>query len=170
VQQDYAVTPRVNPDDLRWKELEDYARESAKIMRDSFWVGVDGKVDVMDEVTVGGRITFDRAAVPTSYVSASNIDADTVILLGMAQYRPVPQLGIALSYSYAASGARRDEQRVLADIARADPNNPASTPLYNTDDAIDRVWYPSANGRYALGIHRIGVSVQARFGGGGPGL
>jgi long-chain fatty acid transport protein len=178
VQQDYAVTPLVNPDDLPWQGLKDYARESAKIinqerllargLRDSFWVGVDGKVDVVEKVTVGGRITFDRAAVPTSYVSASNIDADTVILQGMAQYRPVPKLGLGLSYSYAASGARTVTNSVFSqDIARADPNSPG---FYDANDAVDRVSYPSANGRYSLGIHRIGVSVQARFGGGATGL
>lgn len=169
---DYVVTPLVSPADIPAVDAA-HASPAALILnrerllargaRDSFWVGFDGKVDLAEELTVGGRVTFDRAAIPTEYVTASNIDADAVILQATTQYRPVAQLGLGLSYSYAASGAREVTDSVFSqDIARADPT---SSDFYDSKDAIDRTFYPSANGTYALGIHRIGVSVQARFGG-----
>lgn len=177
VVQDYAVDPNVSPAYFPGRDFS-FTRPTAEIvsqdrliarnLRNSFWIGLDGKVDLREDLTVGGRITFDRAATPIAYVSASNIDADTVILQAMGQYRPVRQLGVGLSYSFAASGARTVTNSAFSqDIARANPDSPD---YYDRKDAIDRAWYPSANGRYALGIHRIGVSVQGRFGGANTGL
>ncbi|MCA9495257.1 MAG: outer membrane protein transport protein [Myxococcales bacterium] len=171
VLQDYKVDILVNPSDVPVDDSQ-FALPTAELLRqdrllargakDSFWVGLDGKVEVEEHVTVGGRLTFDKAAIPTEYVSASNIDADTFMLQGMTQIRPVPRLGIGLSYSYAASGARTVSNSVFSqDLARASVESPD---YYKLDDAVDRTFYPSTNGTYGLGIHRIGVSVQARLG------
>ncbi len=175
--QDYTIAPLVPPTaipapvqggEIGSAAILNRERLLARGAKDSFWVGFDGKVDVLDELTVGGRLTFDKAAIPTEYVTASNIDADTLIVQATTQYRPVEKLGLGLSYSYAASGAREVTNSVFSqDIARADPT---SGEFYDADDAVDRTYYPSANGTYSLGIHRIGVSVQARFGGSSTGL
>lgn len=171
VLQDYKVDILVNPSDVPVEDSQ-FALATAELLRqdrllargakDSFWVGLDGKVEVEEHVTVGGRFTFDKAAIPTEYVSASNIDADTFLLEGMTQIRPVPRLGVGLSYSYAASAARTVTNSVFSQDL--DGASALSDNYYKLDDAIDRTFYPSTNGTYALGIHRIGVSVHARLG------
>jgi long-subunit fatty acid transport protein len=172
---DYDVTLTVNPDDIdsplgagaagQVATLLSQERKQARGARDTFWVGLDGKVDLSELVLVGARATFDRSALPTSYVSGNNLDADTMLLQALTQLRPSPKVGIGLSYTYALSGAREVTDSVFSqDLARANATNPD---YYVTTPAVNRTFYPTANGMYALDVHRLGVSLQGRFGGAG---
>jgi long-chain fatty acid transport protein len=171
---DYDVSLEVDKDDLdgvnpdataRSATLLSAPRQQARGARDTFWVGVDGKVDLSELVLVGARATFDRSAIPTAYVSGNNLDADTLLLQGVTQLRPSPKVGIGLSYTYALSGAREVTDSVFSqDLARANVTHPR---YYLTNPAVNRTFYPTANGTYALDVHRLGISVQGRFGGAG---
>jgi long-chain fatty acid transport protein len=173
--QDYDVDLLVNPEDIDSPvgasgatlsaDLLSQERQQARGARDTFWVGLDGKVDVSEMLVVGGRATFDRSAIPTEYVSGNNLDADSLLLLAMTQVRPTPRLGIGLSYTYALAGQRVVTNSVFSqDLARGDATSPD---YYLTTPAVNRTFYPSANGSYALSVHRLGLSLQGSFGGAG---
>ncbi len=161
---DYEITTNVDAEQvtnaLTPQDAEDTAdlltqdRLWARDARNTFWVGLDGKVRVHDMLTVGARTTFDRAAIPDQVVSANNIDFNTLILAGMALFEPVKQFGIGLSLS----------RHVL--FTRTINNSAYAVTLEDEARNEQRYFYPASNGTYSGNITRLGVSLRGRFGGG----
>ncbi|MCA9573760.1 MAG: hypothetical protein KC656_38270, partial [Myxococcales bacterium] len=81
------------------KLLEQH-RSWARDNNDTFWLGLDGKVDVHDLVLVGARALFDHHAVPDSALSPNNYDADDLQTGVLVALRPIPELEIGLSYNH----------------------------------------------------------------------
>jgi long-chain fatty acid transport protein len=175
----YDVTLLVNPADIDSPGGRSVAAEAATSLsqtrqqargaRNAVWAGLDGKVDVAKSATVGARATFDQSALPDEYVSGNNLDANTLLLQATTQLRPLrhgsDKLGVGLSYTYALAGARVVKDSVFSqDLARANVESPD---YYLETPAVNRTFYPSANGSYDLDVHRFGLSLQGRFGGAG---
>lgn len=172
---DYEITTVIKPDQI---DVEDpaVAEETADLVSqerlwardnvDTFWVGVDGKVKVHDLFTTGARVVFDKSAIPDDAVSANNYDGDTVMLTGLAMLTPIQQLGIGATFGHYFIATRNVTNSLYSvDIARADPNG---EDYYVEDPAIDRYFYPSANGTYTGSINRIGIVLKGQIGRNGP--
>lgn len=134
-------------------EKVNQTRKWARDSRNSPWLAIDAKADLQDDqVTVGGRLTFDAASVPERALSTNNYDASNLILTGLAAVRPSPNLQIGLQFSHQFLFQRTvDESGFLATL------DPAQAPE-------DRWFYPQANGVYTGSINRVGLSVRGKFG------
>lgn len=126
-------------------------RQWARDNRNTFWVGADGKVELNRFLMVGGRVIFDRSAIPNSALSTNNYDADTVNLGGLVFFSPLEQLGIGLSLGHQFLASR-----TVTDSAYA-------ITMARNDQKADRYFYPTANGTYSGSITRVGVSIRGRF-------
>ncbi|HHO53352.1 MAG TPA: hypothetical protein ENK18_21400, partial [Deltaproteobacteria bacterium] len=126
----------------------------ARDHHDTFWVGLDGKAEVVGPLSLGARLIYDQGAVDEQSVSANNYDADTVLLGGLIDVTPAGPISFSLSFSH----------QFLADrIVTDSPFGVGVDP-----SAFDgRYFYPSANGTYSGSINRIGLAVRGRFLGGG---
>lgn len=134
-------------------ELLNRPRLWARDHRNTYWMGIDGKVQAHEMLMVGGRVFYDRAAVPTDAVLINNFDTNTLGLSGMAMFSPISQLGIALSWSHHFMFDRtvtdtRFGMTIDERVARE-----------------GRYQYPGGNGTYSGSINRIGISLRGRFGG-----
>ncbi len=127
-------------------------RQWARDNRNTFFVGVDGKVKVHRFLGLGARVTYDRAAVPDELLSANNFDNDTLILSGLVFGVPISQLSVGLSFSHHLMMTRTTATSAYA--------------VTIDDDAAlaDRYFYPSSAGTYSGSINRIGISLKGRFG------
>jgi long-subunit fatty acid transport protein len=125
----------------------------ARDHRNTYWMGLDAKGDINEYLMIGGRVFYDRAAVPTQAVLVNNFDTNTLGLSGMAMVSPVKQFGIALSWSHHVMFTRTVDNSLFA--MTINPAN-ARDPRYQ---------YPSGNGTYGGSINRIGISLRGRFGG-----
>lgn len=132
-------------------ELLSLQRKWARGNRDGFWVGVDTKVQVHPQVLVGGRVLFDRAAVPSAYMSPNNADFDSVVLGALVALRPVPGSPIRLGLSYSG---QISAPRVVTDSAFRVDIDPSAR-------VEDRLMYPEMNGRFSGQVHRVGLSLLA---------
>lgn len=162
---DYEITTEIAADQVDVDDPE-IAQETADLVsqdrlwardnRDTFWIGLDAKAKVHPLLTVGGRVIYDRSAIPDSAVSANNYDANTVMLTGLAMVQPVEQIGVGLSFGH----------YFLADRTIT---NSASAVTIDADAALpDRYFYPSSNGTYSGSINRLGLVVHGAFGKDGP--
>ncbi len=131
---------------------------------DTFWVGLDGKVQVHEYFTAGARVMYDHSAIPSYAVSANNLDNNTVTLSALAMLTPLgDKLGIGLSFGQSFLATREiTDSRFGVNIAQADPD---SDEFYGDNPAIDRYYYPSANGTYGGSISRLGITLKGGFGG-----
>ncbi|MBX2800024.1 MAG: outer membrane protein transport protein [Myxococcales bacterium] len=148
--QDLARSPGTAAEAAR---LATQDRQWARDNRDTFWLALDGKVQVLDPLIVGARVTYDRAAVPDAMVSANNYDANNVILAGMVDVTPVAPISVSLSFSHHFLAQRTVTDSpfgVGADLSAAET----------------RLFYPSANGTYTGAISRIGIALRGRLGSG----
>lgn len=125
-------------------------RQWARDNRDTFWLGADAKVRVHRFVTLGARAIYDRSAIPSSALSTNNFDANTLNLGALVVVSPLDTLDIGLSYGRQILATRTVTDSAF-DVTLGDDAKP------------DRYFYPSANGTYAAGINRFGISVQGRF-------
>lgn len=130
----------------------DRTREQARAAENSFWVAVDVKQEVGKHWTFGGRALFDKAAVPTHAVSASNFDANAGVFTGLAAWRPNPNLEIGLSGSWHYLALRTVNSSAFG--LEYDPGRRNE----------DRFFYPHTNGDYGSAIFRGGLQFRARFG------
>ncbi|GDX78274.1 hypothetical protein LBMAG42_00850 [Deltaproteobacteria bacterium] len=133
------------------KALVEQTRDWARANQDSFWVALDGKVQVGKRWTFGARYWFDKAAVPDEALSTNNWDADEHIVSGLLAYRPVKFLQIGLSYTHHFVGER-------------DVNNSQFANTLEITGADDRYRYPHGNGVYNGSIDRIGLQLRGNFG------
>ncbi len=120
----------------------------ARDNEDSFWLGLDVKGTVQDRYTMGGRLLYDKAAVPDQALLANNFDTDTVTLGGLFAARIVDQLQVGVSWSHYFLRPRR-----VTDSAFSMSVDPSLRPE-------DRYNYPHGNGTYGGTIDRLGVAVQ----------
>jgi long-subunit fatty acid transport protein len=162
---DYDITTKIDADQFeQTANTPELAEESAALVsqerkfardaRNTFWLGVDGKVRLTNLFSAGARVIFDRHAIPTAALGANNADFDALILGAMAQVNPVDQLGVGLSFSQQILMPRTVEDSLFGITIDPDQSRPA------------RYAYPAANGRYSGGITRLGLAVSGRFGGG----
>jgi long-subunit fatty acid transport protein len=144
-------------------ELNDFANEEthtkvdqhrtwARDNVDSFWVGTDIKAEVGELTTVGGRVMFDKSAVPTEVLSPNNYDTDTIMLSGMVAYEAVPGIQFGLSFTEHMAAARTVTSSAFG--MSVDPELRRE----------DRYFYPQMAGTYRSSIHRFGISVRGQFG------
>ncbi len=156
---DYEIQTRVDPKDVPDAESPEAAaelisqdRKWARDNRDSFWLGADVKGEaVPDTLTVGGRVIFDKAAIPDAVLATNNYDADRVIVGGMAAVGPFGPVRIAASVGHHFLAHREVKDSAFA-VTLAEQRNP------------DRYYYPSAAGTYDGRITRFGISVLGHFG------
>lgn len=135
----------------------------ARDNKDSFWLGVDGKLQLHKFVTGGLRVLYDHHAVPSSAVSINNLDNDTVALTGMAMVSPISKLGIGLSFGHYFLASRTITDSAFA--VSLEDANPNGETYYAANPDVDRYFYPESNGTYAGGINRLGITLKGNFGG-----
>lgn len=160
---DYEIQPLVAPSAFVEAEgegnrvvasqLASVFRPWARDNRTSGWFGLDAKGAVGKVLTLGGRVIYDRAAVPSSAVSANNYDADSLLFSGLVDIAAIDRLSVALSFGHQAFA-----RRTVTDSAFAIWADREARP------ADPRYFYPSANGVYRGGITRIGITLRARLG------
>jgi long-subunit fatty acid transport protein len=140
-------TPPLLEQDRLW------AREN----QDAWTAGLDLKGQVHSRLRLGGRATWDRAAVPDEALSPNNYDADTLILNGNAMVQLIRPLQLGLSFSH----YRVSERQVDSSAFRM-----AIEPEERAEDRWD---YPHANGLYSTQINRVGIALLGQLGAGGSG-
>lgn len=144
---------RVEEDKAETADLVSQNRQWARDNRNTFWVGVDGKMKVHKLFTVGGRVFYDRSAIPSNVKSTNNYDLNTLGLMALAAVTPHKAAGIGLSYTRHQMFAQTvNDSSFAVDV---DPEERAN----------DRIFYPSADGTYTGGINRFAVSVTGQIGG-----
>ena len=159
---DYNIITDVDPDSV---DLEDEAARQdtadtvsqnrlwARDNQGTFWVGLDVKRRVMnDKLLLGGRVIYDKAAIPSTTLATSNYDADTVMLSGLAAITIMPGVDLGASF-----GNYFLAKRTVTDSA-------FSTTLDSEAAAEPRYFYPSANGTYHTTIQRLAVNLSGSFG------
>ena len=133
--------------------LLNQTRPQARDAKDSFWVGVDTKVEPFKYVGFGTRVLFDKSAIPTETLSPNNYDADTWVLGGSVHLKPSKKISVILGYS------RYFAQQRTVTISNfgvtVDPALRAETAYF----------YPHARGTYRSSIDRLSLSVRGQFGG-----
>jgi len=144
-----AQNPDINPEAAHLVEKEQlWARD----VEDSIWGAVDVKATLARGwLTLGGRVLFDRAAVPDHALSPNNYDANTATLTGMAALHILPvNLDVLVSYGYSIIG-----ERTVSDSA--------FDVTLGADRHEERWYYPHANGTYTGWTHRAGLAVRWTF-------
>lgn len=162
---DYELTTSVTPDEFMKGTNplnESFANDSADLVsqellwardnQDSFWVGLDGKVNLPGPFRAGARVMYDHHAIPASVLSANNVDFDTVIAGASAEVRAAKGLGIGLGYTHQFFVGRTVTDSAFAVSLDPDIASPG------------RYFYPSANGSYGGSIDRLSLFVRGRFG------
>ncbi|NCG20363.1 MAG: hypothetical protein GWP91_15245 [Rhodobacterales bacterium] len=159
---DYDIRTTVKPEDIedsanpkQAADLGSQERQWARDNKNTLWLGVDGKVQAHELVLVGGRVLFDKSAIPTENLSTNNFDTNLLALSGVVAVGPFAGMSIGTSF----------EQQILSSRTVTD-----SAYGVNLDPDLakpDRYFYPSANGDYSGSITRIGISVMGSFGAGG---
>lgn len=139
--------PERNPDlpEATSEGLEQQ-RQWARDNRDSGWVGLDVQAQVSERALVGGRVTWDRAAVPDSVVSPNNYDADDVLLMLQGGVGLTEHVALRLSWTHHLLATR-----TVTDSAYY---------LALEDHAEDRYAYAQMNGTYRGRIDRVGLLLQ----------
>lgn len=154
--QDFAVTvtdPQIAAEE--GQALITQSRKWARANVDSGWAGLDVKARLHPAWTVGGRLLYDGAAVPTEALSTNNYDADAWMLSAMAAWRPKAAIEVGASWTHHFLAERTVEESGFGQtIEGAAPD--------------DRWNYPHAAGVYSGAIDRVGVAVRLHFGGDKP--
>ena len=127
-------------------------RSWARDNRDSYWLGVDGKMKLNKVFGVGARLLYDRAAVPDTTLSPSNYDANTVILGGLVMVRPAPHFRVGVGFSQYFVQQRTTDSSAFGMTLNVDERKE------------DRYAYPAMNGTYSSSISRISLAVRGHFG------
>jgi len=131
-------------------DLVNQRRQWARANRDTGWGGVDVKGELGEQWLVGGRVLYDRAAVPNEAVLANNYDADTLLLSGLVAYRPLPALQVGLSFTHHLMPTRTITNSAFG--------------VTLEDQVEDRWFYPHGNGTYRASIEHIDLVVRTSFG------
>jgi long-subunit fatty acid transport protein len=157
---DYEIDIRVRPDSVDNESPEarqataeqvSQSRLWARDQRNSFWLGLDGKFDVHEYVMLGGRVLYDKGAVPTNVLGPNNYDANTVSLSGLVVVHALPQLDIGLSATQYIAQRREVTDSAFGLTINGDRNDV-------------RYFYPAMNGTFTSSITRIGITIRGQFG------
>lgn len=126
---------------------------NARDNRDSFWLSVDGKFKVGPRGLIGGRVTYDHAAVPLEMLSANNFDAPTLHVgaLGAIQVAKPIQIGVSVTHQFL--------------VPRTVTEGAFGLSLHKPEGDKTRWFWANNNGRYSGRITRLGLSVRGTFGG-----
>jgi long-subunit fatty acid transport protein len=122
----------------------------ARANEDSWWAGLDAKGRLSERLLVGGRVLYDRHAVPDEALSTNNYDADDVLLSGILAFKPLKHLEFGVSYTHHFLDTRTVEDSAFGMTIEGERNE-------------DRWYYPHANGTYSGQIDRVGFSVRSEF-------
>lgn len=118
----------------------------------SIWGAFDAKwsrpVLGSQRVTLGGRVWYDRAAVPDTTLASNNYDADALMLTGMGAYAPHPGFELGLSWTHHVLETRTADSAYYQSVEAPNAGG------YD---------YPHSNGTYAGVINRFGVQVRGAF-------
>ncbi|MEZ4317262.1 MAG: outer membrane protein transport protein [Myxococcota bacterium] len=125
-------------------------KQWARDNKNAFWFGVDGKFDVHEYVMIGGRVLYDKAAVPTQVLGPNNYDANTVAVTGLVVGKITKNFQVGLSGTQYIA-----QKREVTDSAWG-------ITMYDNKKEV-RYFYPSMNGTFASSITRIGISVRGQF-------
>ena len=135
-------------------EAVEKTREWARDNTDSYWFAIDAKGSLLnDKLLLGGRLTYDKGAVPDHAMSPNNYDTDTVMLGLMAAVKPIPYLELGLSYTHHFG------------LDRTIDDSGFFLTLDEEKKKEDRFEYAQMNGKYTSSIDRIGITVRSQFGG-----
>ncbi|MCA9566413.1 MAG: hypothetical protein KC656_01165 [Myxococcales bacterium] len=159
--QDYDITIQVDPASVVDAATPELAQQTAASVsqvkqwardnNDSFWFALDGKVKADERVEIGGRILYDRAAVPTNALSPNNYDANTLGVTAVILGHVHENLSLGASAGQYFAGRRTVTDSVFGlAVAPADRKDP-------------RYFYPAMNGTYLSTITRLGIIVRGQF-------
>lgn len=124
-----------------------WARENV----DSYWVGASGRGTLAERLTLGGKLVYDKSAIPDEALSPNNYDADAIMVSGLLAFRPTKAVTVGVSYTHHFLATREiTDSRFGMSLPKPDLSDPN----------VDRWYYPNANGTYSGSINRIGVSLQ----------
>lgn len=161
VYQDLDITIQVDPADVTLAADEATAADTAAKVsqvkqwardgQDSFWFALDAKVLATERAEIGGRVLYDKGAIPTHALGPNNYDADTVWISGSV----LGHLDEKLSLGFSA-GTALAATRVVTNSAFGITVDPA-------ERRSGRYFYTSTNGTYASNITRLGLFVRGRF-------
>jgi long-subunit fatty acid transport protein len=118
---------------------------------DSFWLGLDGKYDIGDRWTVGGRALYDRSAIPDAAMSPNNYDADLLMLGALGAFQVMDFLSLGASFT----------RQIVA--TRTVTNSAFGVTLDPETANEERWFYPHQNGTYSSWVNRFGVHVRSSF-------
>ncbi|MEO0600772.1 MAG: outer membrane protein transport protein [Myxococcota bacterium] len=125
-------------------------RPQARDLVDSFSATLDAKIALSDEFTMGVRVGWESAAVPTAALSAANADTSTVRIAGMGLFRPFQALEVGIAYGRDLARARE-----VTESAFARSIEPDRAPRYR---------YVESRGRYSFVAQRVGLVVKGTLG------
>ncbi len=127
----------------------------ARDNKDAVWFGASGHGTFAKRLTLGGKIIYDKSAIPDEAVSPNNYDADDILVSGLLSFKPIDQVTIGVSYTHHFLATR--------DITTS--NFGMSLPKPDlSDPGTDRWYYPNANGKYSGEINRVGIVAQIALG------
>lgn len=132
-------------------ELLNQQRLWARAAHNSWWAGVDGKLNLVDDqLVLGGRVIYDRAALPDAALSTNNWDADGVSVSALGSYRVLAPVSVHLHV-----GTTFYQTRTITDSGFG---------MTIEGEAKEDRWnYPHANGRYSATLNRVGVGTRMHF-------
>ncbi len=134
-----------NPDTAALVEQD---RKWARDNEDSWFGGIDGKVRLSDRWMTGGRLLYDRAAVPDEAMSANNADANSLLVSGLLAFQPLKTLQLGASFTQHVTQTRTVTTSGFGINIDPDSRNE------------DRWFYPHGNGTYKIYFFRAGLSVK----------
>lgn len=122
----------------------------ARANEDARFIVADVKGEVGDRLLLGGRVSFDEAAVPDQALSTNNYDANDLILAAMADVWVAGPLRLGLSYSHHLLATREVTTSGFSQTVEGEAPE-------------DRWNYPHANGTYSGRVSRLGIQARAAF-------
>lgn len=152
IQVDPSTVPKDDPAQReatagRVSQTKQWARDNT----DTFWLALDGKVLAHERVEVGGRILYDKAAVPTNALSPNNYDANTVALSAVVLGHVHENLSLGFS-----AGRYFAQRRTVTDSVWKLTIDPSQR-------VPQRYQYPAMNGSFGSTITRLGLIVRGQF-------
>ena len=114
--------------------------------RDTVFGGLDVKGRPNPELTVGGRVLYDQAAIPDHTMSPSSADFETLRLTGLVAYDVRPGVELSISAGGVLAAPRTISDSDLG-VSIEEPNAPELS-------------YPHGNGTYSKDMGRIGLAIR----------
>jgi len=132
-------------------ELVNREQRWARANEDSFWMGLDGKYQITDRWLAGGRLLYDRSAVPDAALSPNNYDTNTLMISGLAAFKPVKFLELGLSFTRQVAATR-----VVTESG-------FGVTLDEESATDERFFYPHMAGTYSAWVNRFGLQLRSAF-------